>query len=58
MILTYASNVKVDSHEILPSRPIGEFSLRKWDKVDAKVKRFSTWSTISKWLISFLLWKI
>ena len=27
----------------LPSRPIGEFSLRRCDRVDANVKRFSTW---------------
>lgn len=27
----------------VPSRPIGEFSLRKWERVDAYVKRFSTY---------------
>lgn len=27
---------------VLPSRPMGEFSLRKCDKVDAYVKRFNT----------------
>lgn len=28
-----------------PSRPMGEFSLRRWDSVEAKVRRLSTWET-------------
>lgn len=36
--------MKVDSksNRKLPSRPIGEFNLRKWERVDANVKRFKT----------------
>ena len=28
-----------------PSLPMGEFSLRRWDSVEAKVRRLSTWET-------------
>lgn len=28
-----------------PSRPMGEFSLRRWESVEAKVRRLSTWET-------------
>ena len=29
----------------LPSLPMGEFSRRKWESVDANVNRFNTWDT-------------
>ena len=35
-------NVKKEIKGNIPSRPMGEFNLRKCDKVEAYVKRFNT----------------